>query len=178
MSTSLRALRTSAGPSQLVLFLAAALGGCNTPSPIAPPTVFLDVPGGDVQLTNRAPSAPMQSAPLTEPPLNLDGISAPLQLPSAPGGPPRNGRYAGLGNVTQDYGGLCENPIKITEWFVSGSEVSFGAFRGTIQSDGSLAMEARSTYISGRFNGSHFQGRVWRGLGEGCQYAISVDPTA
>jgi hypothetical protein len=75
-------------------------------------------------------------------------------------------------------GALCANTIKITQWFVSGPNVSFGAFKGTIQPDGSLSMQAGITYISGRFVGSRFDGRVWRGLAEGCQYMISVEPLA
>jgi hypothetical protein len=75
-------------------------------------------------------------------------------------------------------GGLCENTIKITQWFVSGPHVSFGAFRGRIQPDGSVAMVAGMIHISGHFVGSRFDGRVWRDLAEGCQYMISVEPLA
>jgi len=91
---------------------------------------------------------------------------------------PRTGQYAGTGTVISNPGGRCASTITITRWFVSGRNVRFGAFRGTIQPDGSLAMQAGMFHISGRFVGSRFEGRHWRGLAEGCQYLIAVEPVA
>ncbi len=53
--------------------------------------------------------------------------------------------------------------------------MSFGAYRGTIQPDGSLHMQAGPTYVYGQFVGSHFDGRFWRPP-PGCTYDLSLDP--
>jgi hypothetical protein len=145
-----------------VLF-AASVAGCATTVQTAPPNMVLAAPDGYVPLT---PSTGGPAAQTT-------AVAAPT-----PGGLPRSGQYAGTGTVMNNPGALCANTIKITQWFVSGPNVSFGAFKGTIQPDGSLSMQAGITYISGRFVGSRFDGRVWRGLAEGCQYMISVEPLA
>ncbi len=158
--------------------LALALAGCAGRPPMAPPSVTLEI-GGDQFPMNPPPQGPPQSAPsLTAPPPNLAPPSGPLPVPAAASSFPQSGQYAGTGTATNDPLGECKSPIQIQRWFVSGSNVSFGAFQGTIQADGSLAMQARQTYITGRFVGSHFEGRVWQGIGVACQYLISLTPNA
>jgi hypothetical protein len=159
-----------------VFLLAALLGGCAYTPPDAPPRVTLEI-GGDAFPMNAIPqSAPPPGSSLTAPPLNLTGVSGPLPVPGGDRGPPRSGEYAGTGTARNDPLGECRSPIRITNWVVSGSSVRFGAFTGTIQPDGSLDMQVRSTYISGRFAGSFFQGTVWQRIGAGCHYSISVQP--
>jgi hypothetical protein len=154
------------------------LGGCATTVPTAPPNTVLAVPGGYVPLTPSAGGPPAQGAAVAAPPQTAAGASGTYPVTNTPGGLPQSGQYAGTGTVISNPGGLCANTIRITRWFVSGPNVNFGAFRGTIRPDGSLAMQAGITYISGRFLDSRFDGRVWRGLAQGCQYAISLEPLA
>jgi len=143
---------------------------------MSPPSVTLEI-GGDEFPMNSTPVPPPQAGmPLAEPPLNLAVPAGTFPVPGAPGMLPQDGQYAGTGTATHDPLGECKSPIQIQNWFVSGSNVNFGAFQGTIGPDGSLAMQTRQTYISGRFNGSHFEGRVWQGIGAGCQYLISLYP--
>src|SRR5258708_5227641 len=91
------------------IILTALLAGCNNSAPIAPPPGLLGPPGEHTHQTHPAGGAPAPRPPPREPPLNLSGTSGPLPAPEASGGPPRNGKYAGLGTVTNDPGGLCEN---------------------------------------------------------------------
>lgn len=161
----------------LGLSLPIALANCGNPPPMAPPSVTLEIGGADFPM-NSNPQGPPPAGALAEPPLNLSVPAGPLPVPGSEPGPPRSGQYAGTGTVTNDPLGECTSPIRIRNWFVSRSQVNFGAFSGTIQQDGSLAMETRHTYISGRFIGSRFEGRVWQGIGVGCQYLISLQPVA
>jgi hypothetical protein len=157
------------------ILMALLLAGCANAAPMSPPSVTLEI-GGDEFPMNSQPIAPQPGTALAEPPLNLAVPSGSLPVPGAPEAAPQSGQYAGTGTATHDPLGECKSPIQIQNWFVSGSNVSFGAFQGTIGADGSLAMQTRQTYISGRFNGSHFEGRVWQGIGAGCQYLISLYP--
>lgn len=77
--------------------------------------------------------------------------------------------------IMQDPGGRCTSRVPLTGWQVNGNQVTFGAFNGTIGSDGSLTMQSGPSYISGRFTGSHFQGRFYR-PGPFCNYAMSLEP--
>jgi hypothetical protein len=158
------------------LLLAALFGGCAYTPPNGPPSVTLEIGGDQFPMNSPAQGMPPPGASLAAPPLNIPGASGPLPIPGGDSGPPRSGEYAGSGTATNDPLGECKSPIRIQYWFVSGSNVRFGAFQGTIQPDGSLAMQARQTYINGRFLGSRFDGRVWQGVGVGCQYLISVHP--
>jgi len=164
------------------MLLAVLLGGCTYNGPIVPPQVTLEVGGDEFPMnpTPQGPPPPPQGASLTAPPPNMAGGPAPypppLPAPVAYLGPPQSGQYFGSGRVTNDLLGECQSTIRISNWTVNGSSVRFGAFEGTIRPDGSLSMQARQTYIDGHFNGSVFQGRVWRGLGGGCQYLITVQP--
>ena len=173
-SESLRALE---GCRLVGLLLALHLANCGNPPPMAPPSLTLEIGGADFPM-NSTPQGPPPGGALSEPPLNLSVPRGPLPVPGSESGPPRSGQYAGTGTVTNDPLGECTSPISIRNWSVSGSQVNFGAFSGTIQPDGSLAMETRHTYISGRFIGSRFEGRVWQGVGVGCQYLIFLQPVA
>ena len=88
---------------------------------------------------------------------------------------PQSGHYAGTGFVMRNQGTLCAQQIRVTNFVVNGNRVSFGAYRGTIQPDGSLHMQAGPTYVYGQFVGSHFDGRFWRPP-PGCTYDLSLDP--
>ena len=87
---------------------------------------------------------------------------------------PISGRYQGMGRVTNNPGGRCRTTVDLTNWTVSGDRVRFGAFRGTIRSDGSLMMQAGGRYIKGNLAGPKFTGVFWQ-PGPRCTYSISLD---
>ncbi len=138
----------------------AALAGCqSTGSPEGPGTITFEAPG----YRPRTPDAP--------PPQGLEGNATTIASTPAP----RNGAYAGIGRVLADPGGLCGDPIRITNFRVSGNRVSFGSFNGVIQPNGDLTMQAGPRYITGRFTGTHFEGRFWQ-PGPSCTYTLSLEP--
>jgi hypothetical protein len=63
--------------------------------------------------------------------------------------------------------------MNVRNFNVSGSQVSFGVFRGTVQQDGGLRMQVGHFYIIGEFRGGHFQGRLWQPQ-PSCTYALSL----
>jgi hypothetical protein len=120
---------------------------------------------------------PLGNAPGTltvDTPGALPGIPGPAPT-NSPSAPPVSGPYAGEAVALNDPGGMCSARMRVTNWTVSGNQVSFGSFGGTIQPDGTLLMQAGQNYIQGRFTGSHFQGRFTR-PGLGCDYALTIDP--
>jgi hypothetical protein len=90
---------------------------------------------------------------------------------------PQSGPYAGTGTIVTDPGALCHQQIRVTNFIVNGDRVTFGAYRGVIQPDGSLHMQAGPTYVYGQFIGSHFDGRFWR-VQPACTYDLSLDPVS
>ena len=115
-------------------------------------------------------SLPDNAAP---PPAGLAGEAEAIRVPPAP----RDGAYAGFGYNIVDPGGMCAGKIRIYNFHVNGNQVTFGAYRGTIQPDGHLRMQAGGTYIYGQFVGSHFEGRYWQ-PGPACTYTMSLEPVA
>ena len=105
------------------------------------------------------------------------GTAPPPGSPASVTPAPRSGPYAGTGLVMRNQGALCSQQIRVTNFIVRGNRVSFGAYRGTIQPDGSLHMQAGPTYVYGQFVGSHFDGRFWRPP-PGCTYDLSLDPVS
>jgi hypothetical protein len=100
---------------------------------------------------------------------NVEAISPPPM--------PVNGPYAGYGYNIVDPGGMCAGKIRIYNFFVNGSQVTFGAFRGSIASDGRVQMQAGAAYVNGEFVGRHFEGRFWQ-PGPACTYTMSLEPAA
>jgi hypothetical protein len=170
-------IRMFKGQHCMSALLAVLLVGCTNQAPVSPPSVSLEIGGDEFPMNPSSQGAPPSTSPV-EPPPNRAVPAGSRPLRAAESGPPRNGQYAGTGTATFNPFGGCKSPIHIQNWFVSGDNVSFGAFQGTIQPDGSLTMEVRHTWISGRFVGSHFEGSVWQGIGVGCQYQISMEPSA
>jgi hypothetical protein len=81
---------------------------------------------------------------------------------------PPSGTFVGVGRT------LCENPLRINNFIVSGDTVTFGRFRGTIRPDGTLEMQAGGSFVYGKFNGSHFDGRFWAPPPT-CTYQLSLN---
>jgi hypothetical protein len=140
--------RIAAGTAALALLL----GACTYNGP----TVQAPGPAG--------PAAPVETG--APPPPGMGAAEAPA---------PRSGPYAGTGFVLRNQGAVCPQQIRVTNFVVNGERVRFGAYRGVIQPDGSLHMQAGPTYVYGQFVGSHFDGRFWRPP-PGCTYDLSLDP--
>lgn len=109
-------------------------------------------------------------SPLAQPPIGAASVG-----PGGSSNSPASGMYRGEAVALNDPGGYCSTRMAVTNWTVSGNEVSFGAFRGTIQPDGALAMQAGPRYVQGRYTGSHFVGRYTTPQ-PSCEYQITVDP--
>jgi hypothetical protein len=102
-------------------------------------------------------------------------ISAAAAAKESAGGYPISGQYRGEGVALNDPGGFCSSRMQVTNWIVTGNQVSFGSFNGTIQRDGALVMQVGPSYLQGRFTGSHFVGR-FSAPQPSCAYQITVDP--
>ena len=146
---------------------------------LAPVAAVLLAGGCTVTRTEEAPgvvrfsidnSLPNNAAP---PPAGLVGNAEAISPPPAP----RSGKYAGYGYNIVDPGGMCAGKIRIYNFIVNGNQVTFGAYRGTIQPDGHLEMRGGPTRIYGQFVGSHFEGHYWQ-PGPACTYTMSLEPVA
>lgn len=133
-------------------------------------TVTRTVEGPGVVRFSLDDSLPDNAAP---PPAGLAANAERISQPPTP----HNGRYAGFGYNIVDPGGRCAGKIRIYNFVVNGDQVTFGAYRGTIQPDGHLHMQGGDTYIFGQFVGTHFEGRYWQ-PGPACTYTMSLEPVA
>jgi hypothetical protein len=88
---------------------------------------------------------------------------------------PVSGPYRGEAEALNDPGGFCTTRMPVTNWIVTGSQVSFGSFSGTIDPNGALMMQAGPSYVQGQFTGSHFAGRFSRPQ-PSCTYRLTLDP--
>jgi hypothetical protein len=141
-----------------VMGLCLAVAACtNAAGQYTGPAVSLGTPEGLIPLTSNA--APPGG-----------GLAAPPGMggPGAPGAPPFNGdlsgNYSGYGNVTEDPVASCEPNIHMYNFRVSGRQVRFGGFHGTIEPNGALQMVFGRTWIIGRFDGPQFEGQVENGV--------------
>ena len=104
-------------------------------------------------------------------------------LPQAPRPPsplaaaPVQGRYAGEGRLTFNPGlrSACRETIPITGFAVAGAAVSFAGFRGPIDPEGAVTIQAGRRWLSGHFVGPNFEGRLWQPP-PACTYAVSLAP--
>jgi hypothetical protein len=172
MRTIRKSVFTATGRRCGAMLLATVLAGCAYRAPVVngvvgPGTVVISTPGIIPPSTVPGLAGPPFD-PLAEPPLPPPGAAFTL---------PKSGVYAGSGAWLTDPGGNCQSAISIGNWIVAGTSVTFGGFRGTIQPDGSLEMQRGPVYIIGRFEGSHFNGRIWAPQ-PSCTYMIAVDPVA
>jgi hypothetical protein len=128
--------------SRLAIVLIALAGsGCTmTTNATSPNTVTIRQPG--------TLPAPAQTPP-------------PLAAPSPPA-PPPSGTFAGVAQLNSSPGSLCRRELPIQTFTVTGDQVRFHGFRGTIQPGGHLEMQAGGNFISGNFDGGRFVGSFWR----------------
>ena len=93
-----------------------------------------------------------------------------------------NGLYVGSAAVELNGNLSCPERMPITNFQVVNDAVSFGAFHGPIQPDGSVTLRAQGMMFNGHFNGAEFDGRVDTTMGpefimrplRTCIYAIRV----
>jgi hypothetical protein len=133
--------RTGSRLSGLAIVLSAlAAAGCTmTSSTTGPGTVTVRQPGS-------LPAAP------------------PPQAAPSPPAPPLNGTFAGVAQLSSNPGAsiACTREVQIRSFTVNSDRVRFQGFRGTIQHDGSVQMQAGGSFISGNFDGGRFVGSFWR----------------
>jgi hypothetical protein len=144
--------------------LGAVGGACTyTASPGNPGTLTIQEPG-------IVPDAP-PPANAVPPPANLTAGAA-TNKPAAAG--PPSGTYTGVGHAVTNPSDLCEDPLPINDFVVTGDAVSFGRFQGTIRPDGTVEMQGGDSYVYGKFTGNHFDGRFWA-PGPSCTYQLSLN---
>jgi hypothetical protein len=88
-------------------------------------------------------------------------------------GPPPSGRFSGIGRLTSSAGSGCRNEITISPMIVSGNQVRYLGFRGTIQSDAFVRMQSGGAFIYGIFDGDRFTGHLWRAHPD-CTYDLAL----
>ena len=86
----------------------------------------------------------------------------PPEATPSPPAPPPSGNFAGIGRLSRSHGSGCRLQIQIRNFVVTGDRVRFLSFRGTIQPDGYLQMQAGESFLSGSFDGGRFIGSYWR----------------
>jgi hypothetical protein len=123
-----------------IVVLALAGSGCTmTSNGMNPGTVTIRQPG----------TLPPAAAP-------------PPEAAPSPPAPPLSGNFTGVGRLSRNHGSGCRLEIQIRNFVVTGDRVRFLSFRGTIQPDGYLQMQAGQSFISGSFDGGRFIGSYWR----------------
>jgi hypothetical protein len=86
----------------------------------------------------------------------------PPEAAPSPPAPPLSGNFTGIGRLSRSHGSGCRLEIQIRNFVVTGDRVRFLSFRGTIQPDGSLQMQAGESFMTGSFDGGRFTGSYWR----------------
>ena len=123
---------------------------------------------------------PMAAEALTPPPNLLGEISSTRQSMASSAQPAifnplsgsLNGSYRGYGRIVRNPGGTCQTGMPVYGMQVSGGQVHFGSFNGTIQPNGVVEMEWGRNWVIGRFDGPHFVGR-W--IAPACSYELTLN---
>lgn len=124
--------------------------------------------------TGTPAPVPPASAALGPPGDLLGSAGGAIATPAAAAGPPPQGRYVGEATVSANPLDLTCDSAPINDFEVRGNSVSLGGFRGHINSDGSVEMQAGPRYLFGRFIGSQFVGTI--NNSPGCSYRLSLHP--
>ncbi len=106
-------------------------------------------------------------------PGTLPPVTAPRPVQPAP---PPNGTFAGIGTLTSSVGGACRRQMPIRNMVVNGQQVRMLNFRGTIQPDSFLMMQANGRFLYGYFNGPRFVGHYWQPAPD-CTYDLVLAHT-
>jgi hypothetical protein len=132
-------------------------------------TILLCMAGAACTYTTNGsgPGTLVVRTPGTLPPVT----SPPAQQPAAP---PSSGTFQGIGQLNRDLASGCRAQIPIRNFVVTGNQVRYLGFRGTIQRDSFLQMQAGSGFIYGYFDGDRFVGHYWRPH-PACTYDLTLD---
>jgi hypothetical protein len=159
----------------LVVLACIVATGCSymtQPLSGGPGTLALTAPGSTNPTTIIAPNGSPAGQQPVVPPSNPNSTNPIAPAPVAYGLPP-SGIYEGTGRNLTNPGGRCAASMNVRNFNVSGNQVSFGVFRGTVQPDGGLRMQVGHFFIIGEFRGGHFQGRLWQPQ-PSCTYTLSL----
>ena len=92
--------------------------------------------------------------------------------PSVPGYP-KSGAYGGRGVVTYSAGGSCRD-FGTRQFYVDGTQVLFGRFVAEISPQWNFLSTYGTTYLEGKFTGTHMQGALVQGP-QSCTYMMDLD---
>jgi hypothetical protein len=113
-------------------------------------------------------------------PVNVGPQSTPgsQQASAQPSATPvsRDGTFAGRADVLNTMGVSCPFTRQITDLVVSGNQVRWGRFRGTIDSNGGITMNHAGTWMFGQFEGDQLAGTLL--LPNFCSYRFALDRAA
>jgi hypothetical protein len=109
-------------------------------------------------------------------------IRTPGTLPSIPTAsprgtrpvPPPGGTFSGVAQLSRPSNSGCRRQFAVRNFVVTGNNVRFQAFRGTVQSDGYLEMQASNKFLYGTFDGTRFIGSLWQPH-PNCTYSITLN---
>jgi hypothetical protein len=119
--------------------------------------------------TPAAPAVAASPAPSAPAAAGAAVASAPAAAPKAGGG--FDGTYGGTGVASRDIGSKCANTMPVTGMVVSGSDVSFGGFHGTLTWDGGVQMQYGRDFLNGYFSPAGFDGSLYQPF-PGCTYHL------
>jgi hypothetical protein len=88
--------------------------------------------------------------------------------------PPPSGTFSGVAQLSSSPSSGCRRELAVRNFVVTGNNVRFQAFRGTIQPDGYLEMQAGNRFLYGTFNGGRFIGSLWQPH-PNCTYSIALN---
>ena len=133
-----------------VIALGVVISGCTvTSNGMTPTSVTVRTPG---TLPSIPPAAPLGTTPV----------------------PPPSGTFSGVAQLSSSPSSGCRSQLAVRNFVVTGNRVRFQAFRGTIQPDGYLEMQASTRFLYGTFNGGRFIGSLWQPH-PNCTYSIVLD---
>jgi hypothetical protein len=154
--------------------LSALLGGC-AGSDWQPPTVMAASAMGAKTIYPPAAARPAPDA-LPAPPAGLANAAPPAGTPAG-----HDGDYAGWADPLATDGGLCAQTLRIEGFRVLGDRVSFGQFRGRIDSENGLQMAGGNDWLIGQFYGATFQGQLMTydtHSRPGCSFIVRLERVA
>jgi len=102
------------------------------------------------------------------------GASA--QVGGTPGG--RDGHYVGIGVGVNKGFTLCPK-LNVSGFRVSGGQVQYRNFRGSIGANGYVSIPYRGAWLTGRFEGTEFHGEIEQksslaARGSACAHSLSL----
>jgi hypothetical protein len=163
-------------PARLVCLVAlsALLAGC-TGSGWQPPTVMAaSVMGAK---TIYPPDAAQPTADvLPTPPAGSANAASSVGAPAE-----HDGDYAGWAYPLVTDGGLCTQTLRIAGFRVLGGRVSFGQYRGRIDSENGLQMAGGTNWLIGQFYGVTFRGQLMTYATHnrpGCSFIVRLERVA